>query len=426
MKIRAGDGLEQLGFPEMMSTPLFYKAESGERLRLLDSAYIFNVATYSTEVDPRWIYTYDYAPDQSWTNYRNDLTGDSYRQDGYGFHDTCFFRVCLRKINGDYFDGSENINDIIFYEANPPQLHPVKQWLTDEANRVANQVNALRTSDDLIFALLTDTHYVVNGTWEDTATSLLQVQKQVGFDGVIHLGDFTDGMVTGEVAQIYVNFILDSLKNLSVPYWAALGNHDANYFKGNSEYFTIEEQCEIYLNHNKPHYNVDFEIQKLRFIFLDSFNAERTLRYGYSDECIAWLGQTLAKTPNDWRVIIFSHLPPVTRLQFWAKELYGEEKIRHLMHVHASKILGWINGHNHADRIDCVESIPVVSVTNTKCEAFTEHKSEGHITPERTLDTITQEAWDVLIINTKKEQVNFVRYGSGADRIIHDKKVEWL
>ncbi len=53
LKIRAGDGLGEPGFPEMLSTPLFYQASPGDRLLLLDRDFRFNVATYSPEVERR-------------------------------------------------------------------------------------------------------------------------------------------------------------------------------------------------------------------------------------------------------------------------------------------------------------------------------------------------------------------------------------
>ena len=424
MKIRAGDGFEQQGFPEMMSTPLYYFAQAGDTLRLINHAYKFNVATYSLTIDPRWIYTYDYAPDQSWTVYRGDLSGETYRQADYIFRDDCYFRVCLRKTSGKLFSDSDDINEILVFDKKSTKPQATKPWITNEAKRAASRVNELRTSDSLVFALFSDTHYVVNGTWHDTAESLGKMHELVNFDGIVHLGDITDGMVTSEATKAYASIVLHELKIHGIPVGLALGNHDSNYFRGNPQGFSHKEQRDFYFDGGELHYCMDYEAQKLRLIFLDSFDFTETMRYGYSKKCTAWLEQTLSSTSTDWRVIIFSHLPPVTRLQFWAKEVRGEEEIRRILHIYSNKIIAWINGHNHADRIDHVESIPIVSTINTKCEAFTEHKPTSYITPERKLDTATQEAWDIMIVN--QTTINFVRFGAGDDRIIKNRKAEWL
>lgn len=426
IKLRASDGFEELGHPEMMSTPLFYLAHAGDRLRLLDDAYRFNVATYAPEIDPRWIYTYMYAPDQSWTRYRRDLCVDTYRQKDYIFNERLYFRVCLRKKDGSLFDPSTDINDMMAFETVARTPEPVKPWLVQEALRVASRINALRSPGDMVFALLTDSHYNVNGTWADTAASIGLVREAAGFDGIIHLGDFTDGMVTADAARHYVSRVLDDLRSNGVPVWAALGNHDSNYFKGNPERFTLQEQRELYVEGRELHYAVDFPGQGLRYLFLDSFDPGEDLRYGYTQSCIAWLSNQLNGLPEGTRAVIFSHLPPVARLQYWAKALRGETELLRVIRPYRERILAWINGHNHADRLDEVEGMCVVSIGNAKCEAYREHKTEHYITPDRRLDSANQELWDVLLITPCRGVVRFIRFGAGRDRIITDGNAAWL
>ncbi|CAM4481117.1 metallophosphoesterase family protein [Paenibacillus xylanexedens] len=426
LKIRAGDGLQELGHPEMLSTALFYLAQPGDILRLKNSDYKFNVATYAAEVQERWIYTYAYAPDESWTVYRKDLSGNSYRQNDYVFTESVYFRVCLRKMNGAEFESLEDINHILSFKKNetpPPEMKP---WLRNEVERVSKRVMNVREEGDIPFLLLTDTHYTVNGTWDDTYASIQQLHKEIGLDGIIHLGDFTDGMTSREVSRHYVEQVLGDLKKNEIPVWVTLGNHDTNYFGNNSDRFSIEEQCELYLGRDEPRYFVDFDKQKLRFIFLDSFDPNETLRYGYNAACIQWLNKLLENTPEDWKVAIFSHLTPVSRLQYWAKELRGENELMQLLNIHADKVLAFINGHNHGDFLDNEEGFPIISIVNSKCEAFTEYKPEGFITPNRKLGDPSQEAFDIMLVDSEKGQIRFVRFGAGKDKIVAHGKAEWL
>jgi len=457
MKIRAGDGCEELGHPEMLSTPLFYFARPGDKLVLLDTEYKFNIATYRPEIEPQWLYTYTYASDQSWTIYNRDLTGDRYRQDDYVFEKRVYFRICLRKINGDAFDSSDNINEIIaFHTAYPDDLYgkdeekptptshviasarsnpdpslvsgiqkPIsdKPWLYTEVNRISQRVTETRESDDLVFALLADSHYNVNGTWEDTQNAIEQLCREIKLDGIIHLGDMSDGMVTGEATKHYVISMLDGLRKCGVPVWIALGNHDTNYFRKNSEYFTVEQQRKLYYNGEETRYHID--LPNMRLIFLDSFAVDEKNRYGYTPECAQWLEHTLKSTPNDSRAIILSHLPPLARLQYWTSTLRGEAEIMEILNRHRDKILAWLNGHNHADRLDNDEGFPIISIANAKCEAFSEYKTEGFVTPHRRLGDTTQEAFDLMIVNAVNRKVLFIRFGAGYDRIISNGKAEW-
>jgi hypothetical protein len=403
---------------------LFFRAERGDRLVLLDSAYKFAVATYSLEIEPRWMYTYSYAPEQSWTVYRKDLSGGSYGQSEYVFGERVYFRVCLRKTDNSYFDGTGDLSSVLSFEAALHPEDPVKHWITDEALRVSDKVNALKESGGLVFALLTDSHYTVNGTWDDTMAGIRAVHASVGFDGVIHLGDMTDGMVPAGITEHYVKIILDGLNTLGVPVWIALGNHDTNYFKKNREPFSLTEQSKLYLGRKDPRYYVDFPGQRLRFIFLDSFDYREELRYGYSPECVSWLEQTLGGIPEDWKTVIFSHLPPMARLQYWAKEIRGETGIMSALNAHAGKITAFINGHNHADMPDN-GTFPIISIANAKCESFTDRKPEGFVTPERTLGCASQECWDVLILSPGAGTARFVRFGAGRDRIVSNGEADW-
>lgn len=396
LKIRDDDGWEEKGFPEMLSTSHFYLAEPGDRLVLLDKRYEFKIATYSAKVDEKWIYTFSYAPNQAWVSYNNDLSGESYHREDYIFRTETYFRICLRKADGTAFSG-EDINQIITFEK----------------------------KDVLRFVLLTDTHYVVNGTWDMTAGAVWAASRRQKFAGIIHLGDITDGMLSKEICIDYAKIILDDLRATGVPVWVAIGNHDTNYFKKNDEILTVAEQCELYLEGDKPRYYVDFGTHKLRLLFLDSYEPGHPLRYGYSPECIAWVDETLRMMPDDWSAVIFSHVTPVTRLQVWVKQIRGEEELLNILRKNAKKILAFINGHAHADILYNEEPFPLITVGCAKCEDETVHKPPGAVTPERKPGGKTQDLWDILIIDTNEKTLRLKRQGAGNDRIVRGGKIEF-
>ena len=117
MTIRGSTGLEDLNVPDRMSTVFFYDASPGDGLNLLDKSYLYNVATYSREVDVKYVYTYCYQPDQSWAKYNRDLNGGTYRQNNYVFTSDCLFRVCIKRCDGASIQPQEasRINEIIAF-----------------------------------------------------------------------------------------------------------------------------------------------------------------------------------------------------------------------------------------------------------------------------------------------------------------------
>lgn len=96
------------------------------------------------------------------------------------------------------------------------------------------------------------------------------------------------------------------------------------------------------------------------------------------------------------------------------------------MNNHAGKILAFINGHNHADLLDNEEGFPIISMVNSKCEAFTEYKPEAFITPGRKLGELSQEAFDIMLVNTEKRQIRFARFGAGKNKEVTHGRAEWL
>ena len=397
LKIRSDNGLQEYGFPDAMSAPFFLCAEPGDRLTLINKNYTFDIAKYNPEVEGKWIYTYDYSPNQAWVVFNNYLRGGDYRNDEYIFTEKTYFRVCLRRVDGADFS-DEDINNILIFEKR----------------------------DVLRFALLSDSHYVVNGTWDATIAGIWAANRRMKLDGIIHLGDLTDGMLGKDVCRDYVNLVLGDLRDIGVPVWVSLGNHDYNYFSNNPHKFTESELRELYFDGDAPRYLVNFSAHKLCFMILDSYDPDRELRYGYSEECVKWADETLCTFPDDWNVIIFSHLTPLSKLQVWTEQIYGEAMLMNVLTAHSNKILAFINGHQHTDHLFNDAAFPIISIGCAKCEYFLNYKPAGAVTPERTLGGKTQELWDILVVDTAAKVLRLERQGSGKDRIVRNGNAEWV
>lgn len=329
-----------------------------------------------TSANHPWIYTYAYAPNQLWEPWRSS-------------------------------------------NETPP-------WLPEEVYQVSQRVSASIVDDTLAFVLLTDNHYTINGTWQDTKEAIRRLAEMIKLDGIVHLGDFTDGMVSRSLTRQYVEDMLKDFQAADLSCYATLGNHDCNYFKNNPDWLTLEEQCGLYLNDNPPRYVIDYDRQKLRLIFIDSYDVNEPLRYGFSTDCVEWLGQSLKKLPQEWKVIIFSHLPPLAELQIWAKELRNSAAMIDVLNQYSDKILAYINGHNHCDHLHNEYASPIISINCAKCEYFLEHKPEGAVVPYRALGARTQESFDIMTVNADTREIHFTRFGAGDDRVVRNGKAEWV
>ena len=341
-----------------------------------------------SENNYKWIYTYDYAPDSVWDEWRTNSG--------------------------------------------------VPEWIAEEASDVMARVY----SGLPCFVLLSDSHFAYNGTWEDTvrcigviahtikSEELLALEKGTesqdvdghfiqGLRGIIHLGDLSDGLLSLDRTKAIEERCIKDMQSIGVPLYLTPGNHDYNYFRGNPEVCYPAT----------PQYYVDYDAIKLRMIFIDSFDPKEQVRYGFTDYCIHWLDAALRSMPEGFVSIIFSHVPPLVRLQAWTKDIRNRNKLMDVLNAYADKILAFINGHNHCDLLYNElhnGKFPVISINCAKCEYFLEHKPEGAHVPERALGDRTQESFDIMQIDTANRKLYFTRFGAGEDRMVEGGKAMYL
>lgn len=319
----------------------------------------------------RWIYTYDYAPDSVWEKWRDSVYADAGEKECPG-------------------------------------------WIQEEAGKVTGRLKTGLPT----WLLLADSHFTYNGTWNDTAASMQACAERIKLAGIIHLGDLTDGLLPAGKTKEITDRVINDMRKIAAPLYLVPGNHDYNYFRGNPEIIYPEN----------PQYYIDDASQKLRMIFIDSFDPKERFRYGFTDYCIHWLEAVLNLMPEDYAAIVFSHVTPLVRLQAWTDQIRNREKLIAVLDRFADRILAFVNGHNHCDHLfnDLHNGqFPIISVNCAKCEYFTEHKPEGAVVPYRRLGDRTQESFDLMQVDTADRRIYFTRFGAGRDRAVIDHKAVW-
>ncbi|WP_026499070.1 metallophosphoesterase family protein [Butyrivibrio sp. WCD2001] len=438
-RINSEDGTLEAADGTTMTTFKVYHIQEGDIVEVINKNYEFKLATYREGPADHLIYTYCYQSEENWTIYNNDfIEDDNYLQTYTSKKDT-YIRIQLRRCD----KGTININldtEPVIHIKSPKTAritkaavpYPCKTFFADEIRKTATAIlkekEAIRAEgkDTITLALLADTHYVMGGTFEDTLSNLKAVHSQAPFDAVLHLGDLTDGMSTKAVARDFSQIVLDGLRELGTPVYPVIGNHDTNYFKGNPDVLTEEEQAAMYLQdigQANPRYYVDFEDIGLRLIIFNSFDSKEKVRYGFNDRDVSFLEDTLSKTPKTTKVLVCAHVPLLPKMHYWSKEIRNHEKILALIQKHNEKhgtILGYVHGHNHSDQINTEYGFPIVSIGCNKLEYFTDYKPEGSVTYERKMCDETQDLWDALIITPSRNRLAFIRFGAGEDRVVEN------
>ena len=391
---------------------------AGKQLIPLKPNLEYLVAMYSPEPDPQYIYTYSYPPEANLTVFCPDKSVFQWKTGPCLFSEPAHVRITVR--TNIQADGT-TLADYFRWEGEERSAEPLPHWIEEEAERVAKRVQQCRRPDDLVVFLLTDIHYTTGCNWDCTAASLAAAKQCIRPDGIIQLGDITDGLLPTVWTQRYAGRVLADIKSLDLPLFGCLGNHDRNFFRGNTQGLSLKACSQLCLGRDDPDYCTDYPEQRLRMIFLDSFDPERGERYGFSVKTLRHLLEMLDETPYGWRVLLFSHVPPLARLHVWSNTILGSEDAMDLVNRFRRKrnlMVAWVHGHNHAEQVFNGSGFPIVSLGCSKLEAFPEYKPEGSVTRMRRWGEPSQELWDVLVFHTHGSDFDLIRYGAGPDRFV--------
>ena len=325
-----------------------------------------------------------------------------------------------------------------------------KKIFQSEIDDTILKVKNLKKKNTFVFALLTDTH--LSDTGEDTVDNIKAVDEKVNFEFLLHMGDFATGGIPEKFTRRLIREEADMYKNSikSKKLHITQGNHDGfrdETYKGQlidncafDEKWTqdtsfIDTYENIKRPLEKPYYYVDYPEKKLRFIILCSyyytFNEEikEYKKYeGFDKKQIEWAKNDAFSISSGWTVFVFTHAVPLSELgniSPWGpskvSELGGKEMCEVLLKSKAEngfELAGWFVGHFHGDRDELYNDIQFIWVGSQTAyiPQLWQMGGNGYFPSPRELGTVTQDLWDVVIVNTKEKKFNLVRFGAGIDR----------
>lgn len=440
----------------------FIYVTKGTRIRPKNKTQMYTYEFYCRKRSGQYMYSYDYQMEEQWLERRPKLDAGELLsgewcfvetglpEDGEGYIRLFADAECKAEITAEKFEictegfaSQEQAEQASMEKRVYTFLErtDVKEEIAHTAQKIAQLLESEkdRNSEKVFLTLLSDTHYVLNGNWEMTAATIEAVNAKVleltgkKPDAIIHLGDFTDGILSRKICHEYSHKVMERIISWGNPFYIALGNHDANYFRKNSEILNEEAQWEMYLKEIgvKEHelwYTRDIAKRRLRIMMLSAYDNQEELRYGFSLEEIEWVKEELKRLPREYGLLICSHDAPLARLDFWAEEIRNGNLLCEILDEwnaeNGNRILGFIHGHTHADFVYQKRSFPIVSVGCSKIEYFEGKKPAGAIAPVRIEGEVTQELWDTLVIDMKTDELDFVRFGAGMDRHVDRTKAK--
>lgn len=368
------------------------------------------------------------------------------------------------------YDGSESKTVTIPSRDNIVHAD-IPDYIKKAALEVAKKVQAVRTSESIVFIAASDAHQldtsadIVNGNLHAGMAMKALTYILPGIDFACYLGDYTAGSATTTLAEgrkhfSEINADIDEAFS-GIPQFRTLGNHDSlQYSKAqNGSVLPVAELYGLCGAYNtgavmgsttEGYCYRDFESKKLRVICLNT--AEATEKEYVSDAQKLWFANTLkavgAKT--GWNVLILSHHPldwgGVCVLSNIVKAYVDGGSITvssgntvNFSGSNSAAILAAIHGHVHcfkAAKLNAIASgtgteynVWRVATPNMCFARNNEYGQNGNAeyygiefgettTYNKTANSAKDTAFVVNVINPSQQKIYSYCYGAGYDREI--------
>ena len=402
---------------------------------------------YRPEIPPELIYTRAWSAEGNLSLYDAEQSFLTWREEPVLRLPAGFVRLVLQKKDGTPFDTDAFLEDYAgaadgAAEAelapdpcgkkegtdrstsalrSSPEDAAWQAQLAAEAETVADRVAAARRPDDACFILLADTHISVGSTWPDTVFCLTETAARIRPDGIVHLGDVTDGTFPEPVFRRQIARIRAELGACGCPVFTCVGNHDLMPVYRTKEPTDVRKMIVHITGQEKTCYTADCSDRQLRLLFLHSYDPRRENPYGYHEKDLAWLGEELRQIPAGWQAAVFSHVPPRLTRTRWGETVANSEALFSLLERFQKErpgcLTGFFCGHEHVDLIETVHGVPVIELAcaslQDRIDCRPLHDGRFH----RRRHTLTQEAFDVLLIG-RDGALRLFRFGAGEDRAL--------
>lgn len=322
-------------------------------------------------------------------------------------------------------------------------MNKIKPCYIEEIKRVSEKTSAIE--GDFRLAAVTDTH--LDNSLPDTIANIHNVDKNVNFDCLIHMGDFLNGNIprkyTAEILKAQMDSFIEA--TASRKFYPAPGNHDgftdkvfhrSNDMTIDEDWYEATKFTEDYENvtriKNKQYFYADYPDKKIRLIVVNSYHYEGFTDgapfkkvYGIDKEQIEWVGNVALNLGKDWTVIFLSHDMPFSDL--YAENVMenneivnGNLMLETVIKARADKgfeIAAWFVGHHHGDCIKKAEGINFILVGSETAYRPQLWSTTGKIKfYDRFLNTDTEDLWDSIVVNLKEKKLHIIRFGVGDDR----------
>ena len=319
------------------------------------------------------------------------------------------FAVIISSCDDELTEGV-NIVDI-------PAYYFDNNYLDNRAKAINDAIAECTDGYDAFF-WITDMHWEPDLNERKSPLLIKYIASKTGINKVLNGGD------TGN-SQVICKNAIAQLKNAigSNRVYSVNGNHEINDASRYERPFLrvadeLRGHCSdiVYGDGDKSYFYFDNNEDKVRYIGLSTFGLYLNDEYEscYSTEQLEWLRNTALNVQNGWTIVIFTHA--LYNVKAATDKLYVSPTGANLFIDAIDKYKGdgtiscVLIGHSHRDRIHMGSSgVPYIISASDRHAPH-----QGDINVIRTLGAISEQHFEVVIIDKGKKQIKLFSIGANA------------
>ena len=354
-----------------------------------------------------------------------------------------------------------------------PSYYFANDYLQNKVDTIKSIYSNCASNGDIFF-FSTDEHWEYNT--KISPALVKYISEKVKIDKLFSGGDNTQLVSLGGMSNKQNPAVDDFLslreKTFNGKLYYAIGNHeyltgyfdnpnlfdniDMNNWHDMTRFSGIDEI--VYGDSARHYYYVDNKQKKIRYIFLSAFKQkevqQETQGYriiaesDYNDSQVAWLRDVALDVENGWTIIVITHvlssINPITSgghctqvIRYLSEDAKKVAKVL-LQYNGNGEIAGVISGHLHADGIAMIDddyvgligtettgkSIPEIVTT---CDTGGKNGFQSWVFygdySSRAENTITEQAFDVVIVDKDTKKLSLVRIGAPAYNVFEQDSI---
>ena len=336
-------------------------------------------------------------------------------------------KVIAKYNNGDgAAHATEMLRNIVGY-TDIPSYYRTDNYIDNKANLVKQlMIDANGQFDSFFF--ITDMHWEWNA--HNSPALINYLSRKLPVSKLINGGDLYNCW-----DEVPTTDCLDNLRNaFKGDMYTLCGNHEYNHIgTGISNGGLTDAKVWYYLNsrHEKivvgdagrNYYYLDNNVQKIRYIFLNPYTDKgageaQAAEYFEQIQQNWYRDVALGTLQAGWVAVILTHT--LYEIDAVTDVLSVSSVMRPILDIADAyngngKIACIIQGHSHRDRMNIsVSGIPIFITTCDKYVSWYTPAGQRDMNVDRELGTVTEHAFDVVVIDKKNKLVSLVRIGAPA------------